>query len=105
VSIRFSVTSMAQYFLLTLFLIFYSITNNCVLGQTWVGTYKWTSMCSQSECCCFANELTITKLPDNNNKLSFISGRAGVVCSTTKYENVIDVPRIVLLWIQQVREH
>ncbi|CAF1247289.1 unnamed protein product [Rotaria sordida] len=78
------VTSMAQNFLLTSFLIFYSIMNSYVLGQTWLGTYKWTSKCSQSECCCFVDQLTITKVSNNEDKLSFVSGRAGAACSTTK---------------------
>lgn len=68
----------------------YLVTNNCLLAQSWVGTYKWTTKCTQDECCCFSNELIITKQSDN--KLSFTSDRAGTPCTKTKYNNVIDEP-------------
>lgn len=69
---------------------FYSISNNCLLGQSWVGTYKWTTKCSQDECCCFANQLAITQVSDN--RLSLVSDRAGTTCTKTKYENIVDNP-------------
>ncbi|UJR12647.1 hypothetical protein I4U23_016821 [Adineta vaga] len=81
----------SQYFFLTL-LIFYSNTNFYVAGKNWVGDYKWTSQCSQNECCCFVNQLKIAELKDNPKKLSIVTTRNGANCLTTKYENIIDIP-------------
>ncbi|CAF1405920.1 unnamed protein product [Adineta ricciae] len=83
---------MSQYFLVISLITFYLTMNVYVAGENWLGNYKWTSKCSQKECCCFVNDLTITQVKDDPKKLSIVTSRSGPICPAKTYENVIDVP-------------
>lgn len=57
--------------------------------QTWAGTYRWASSCSQTACCCGLGTLNITQV--SSTVLGVVTGANSLCPVPVIYENLVNV--------------